>query len=115
MPATKASYSGGRSLRAGKLDDQLVYRKALRKPLDSYTASTPPHVAAARRMSGRPGRVIRYVITTAGPEPAGERRSPLDHEHYVQKQVRAVAAPVLEQLGLEFDRVVGDDTQLRLF
>jgi DNA polymerase-2 len=102
-------------VRAGKLDDLLVYRKALRKPLDSYTASTPPHVAAARRMSGRPGRVIRYVITTAGPEPAGERRSPLDHEHYVQRQVRAVAAPVLEQLGLEFDRVVGDDTQLRLF
>jgi DNA polymerase-2 len=54
-------------------------------------------------------------VTSRGPEPAGERRAPLDHEHYVQKQVRAVAEPVLELLGLEFDRVVGDDAQLRLF
>ena len=58
---------------------------------------------------------IRYVITTAGPEPAAERQSPLDHEHYVQKQVRAVAEPVLTQLGLDFDRVIGDEHQLRLF
>ncbi len=66
-------------------------------------------------MSSPPGRVIRYVMTTAGAEPADERRSPIDHEHYVQRQVRAVANPVLELLGLEFDRVIGDDTQLRLF
>ena len=39
----------------------------------------------------------------------------LDYEHYVQKQVRPVAEPVLGQLGLDFDRVVGDDTQLTLF
>jgi len=102
-------------LRAGALDDQLVYRKGLRKPLDDYTASTPPHVAAARKMKGRPGRIIRYVMTTDGPEPAAEIRSPLDHEHYVQRQVRAVAEPVLALLDLEFDQVIGDDTQLRLF
>jgi DNA polymerase-2 len=102
-------------VRGGRLDDLLVYRKALRKPLDAYTASTPPHVAAARRMSRRPGRIVSYVITTGGPEPADERASPIDHEHYVQKQVRAVAEPVLTQLGLDFDRVVGDDAQLRLF
>jgi len=104
-----------RDLRAGRLDDALVYRKALRKRLDEYTASTPPHVAAARKMIGRPGRIIDYVITEAGPEPASERSSPIDHEHYVQKQIRPVAEPVLSLLGLEFDRVVGDDSQLSLF
>jgi DNA polymerase-2 len=102
-------------LRAGRLDDALVYRKALRRRLDAYTASTPPHVAAARRMKGRPGRVVSYVVTAAGPEPAGERRAPVDHEHYVQKQVRPVAEPVLSLLGLDFDRVIGDAVQPRLF
>jgi DNA polymerase-2 len=101
-------------LRAGRLDDRLVYRKALRRDAASYTATTPPHVAAARKMDRRTRGRIAYVITTAGPEPAEERRHPLDHEHYVQKQVRAVAEPVLALLGLEFARVVGDERQLTL-
>ena len=102
-------------LRAGELDELLVYRKALRKSLQDYTSTTPPHVAAARKMSGPPGRLISYVMTAAGPEPADERRNPLDHEHYVQKQVRPVSEPVLALLGLDFDKVVGDDTQMDLF
>ena len=102
-------------LRAGRLDKLLVYRKALRKKLADYTASTPPHVAAARKMTGRPGRLIAYVMTGAGPEPAGETTSPLDREHYVQKQVRPVAEPVLDILGLDFDRITGDDRQPGLF
>jgi len=102
-------------LRAGGLDKQLVYRKALRKRLDEYTASTPPHVAAARKATRKPRRVIEYVMTEDGPESADERKAALDREHYVQKQVRAVAQPVLALLDLDFDRVVGDDRQLRLF
>ena len=45
-------------LRAGRLDDELVYRKAVRKPLDAYTQTTPPHVKAARKQAGgrRPHR-----------------------------------------------------------
>ena len=102
-------------LRAGRLDDQLVYRKALRKDLSEYTATTPPHVAAARKMRGRPGRLIDYVITTDGPEPAESQQSPFDYEHYVSKQLRPVAEPVLDLLGLRFDRVIGDDKQMELF
>jgi DNA polymerase-2 len=101
-------------LRAGRHDEHLVYRKALRKRLESYEASAP-HVVAARKLAGKPPRIISYLITTDGPEPAEERRSEIDHEHYVQKQVRAVAEPVLTLMGLDFDRVIGDDQQLRLF
>ena len=54
------------------------------------------------------------MITTAGPEPAASRMHPIDHEHYVQKQVRAVAEPVLALLGLDFAHVVGDERQLSL-
>ena len=102
-------------LRAGAFDELLVYRKSLRKNLSAYTASTPPHVTAARKMTSKPGSVITYVITKKGPEPANEQRSALDYEHYVQKQVRAVAEPVLTLLELSFDEVVGDDNQLKLF
>ena len=102
-------------VRGGEHDGKLVYRKALRKKLDEYTATTPPHVAAARKLRGKPGRVIRYVMTAGGPEPAAERKNRIDHEHYVQKQIRPVAEPVLEVLGLDFDRVIGDDAQLSLW
>ena len=54
----------------GELDDALVYRKNLRKDVDEYTATTPPHVAAARKSTQPSGRLISYVITTAGPEPS---------------------------------------------
>ena len=104
-----------RDLRAGRLDDLLVYRKALRKDLESYVASTPPHVAAARKASGSQSSLIAYVITVNGPEPVDERKSNIDYEHYVQKQVRAVAEPVLAVHKLDFDRIIGDDAQLKLF
>ena len=40
-------------LRAGELDDRLVYRKALRKRPEAYTTTTPPHVAVARTLGRR--------------------------------------------------------------
>lgn len=115
LPVAEHLHETVTKLRAGELDDLLVYRKGLRKDLSDYTSTTPPHVAAARKMSGDPGRVIAYVMTTAGPEPTDEREHPLDYEHYVEKQVEPVAQPVLEILGLAFRRVIGDDKQMRLF
>jgi DNA polymerase-2 len=102
-------------VRAGGHDARLVYRKALRKEMDAYTATTPPHVAAARKMAQPPGRVVAYVVTRQGPEPVEERRAPIDYEHYVEKQIRPIAEPLLAILGLDFDRVIGDDAQLLLF
>ncbi len=102
------------AVRRGELDDKLVYRKGLRKRPAAYTASTPPHVAAARK-SRRPGRVVSYLMTVAGPEPLDALVNAPDREHYVDKQIRPVAEPVLAALGLDFDRVVGDDQQMSLF
>ena len=102
-------------LRDGQLDDLLVYRKALRKDLEAYTSTTPPHVAAARKLSGPPGRLISYYMTINGPEPAAERRSPIDYQHYLDKQLQPVAEPVLSQLDLLFAKVIGDDRQMDLF
>ncbi len=99
----------------GELDDLLVYKKALRKSLESYTASTPPHVAAARKQRKPNGRLISYVITLNGPEPSDERQSPIDRQHYVEKQIRPVAEPVLDVLGLNFEEVAERPRQLKLF
>jgi DNA polymerase-2 len=101
-------------VRKGDLDDELVYRKNLRKGTGDYTTTTPPHVAAARKSSQPLGRSIRYVVTTAGAEPVDNLEHPPDREHYVAKQVRPVAEPVLEALGLDFDRVIGDTRQYDL-
>jgi DNA polymerase-2 len=102
-------------VRSGALDESLVYRKNLRKRAQEYTATTPPHVAAARKSSQPMGRSISYVMTTAGPEPTDNVQHPLDREHYVDKQVRPVAEPVLDTLGLDFELTVGDQGQLRMF
>jgi DNA polymerase-2 len=102
-------------VRKGGLDEALVYRKNLRKDADQYTATTPPHVAAARKSSRSSGHLISYVMTTAGPEPIDNVQHALDREHYIAKQVRPVAEPVLAALGLDFDRVIGDDRQMDLY
>jgi DNA polymerase-2 len=102
-------------LRAGRLDDLLVYKKAIRKPLDAYTETTPPHVKAARKLGSRAGRIISYVMTTAGPEPASDRTAPPDYEHYVEHQIHPVADAVLRFLGTDFEDLAGTRRQLRLF
>ena len=103
-----------KKVRNGELDASLVYRKNLRKDAIEYTATTPPHVVAARK-STQSGRLISYVMTTAGAEPLDNVRHPLDREHYVLKQVKAVAEPVLATLGLDFERVIGDRRQFELY
>ncbi len=102
-------------LEAGRLDDLLVYYKGLRKDPSEYTATTPPHVAAARKLAGPTPDVMAYVMTVAGPEPAAERAHPFDYGHYVEKQIRPVAEPVLELVGVGFDALSGRGEQLGLF
>ena len=101
-----------KEVRAGVHDEKLVYVKGLRKSADDYTATTPPHVAAARKSTQPPDRIIRYVMTTAGAEPLDNVQHPIDREHYIDKQIRPVAEPVLDTLGLDFARVIGDSRQM---
>ena len=93
-------------LMAGQLDDRLVYRKQLRRPLAEYQRNVPPHVRAARLADehnarlGRPLQYqsrgsIKYVWTTSGPEPLAYQQSPLDYEHYLTKQLEPVADGIL--------------------
>jgi DNA polymerase-2 len=99
---------------SGEFDELLVYRKRLRRPLDDYARNVPPHVRAARsadefnRLHGRPlqyqnGGWIRYVMTVAGPEPLEARRSPIDYEHYLTRQLQPVADAILPFVDDDFE------------
>jgi DNA polymerase-2 len=106
-------------VRAGELDDELVYVKRVRKgSLERYDATTPPHVQAARKAGGRVGPVVRYVITAGqGPMPVVPGRplpEGIDHAHYVERVLRPLAEAILAPLGSSFDEVLGQPRQLPL-
>ena len=101
----------------GKRDSQLVYRKRLRRRLDQYQKNVPPHVRAARLADQRNQELgkslryqrkgwINYVITTNGPEPLEYLASPIDYQHYIDRQLKPVAEAILPFVGLEFEDIV---------
>nr|WP_113865463.1 DNA polymerase II [Brenneria salicis]NMN90509.1 DNA polymerase-2 [Brenneria salicis ATCC 15712 = DSM 30166]RBP64836.1 DNA damage-inducible DNA polymerase II [Brenneria salicis ATCC 15712 = DSM 30166]RLM31559.1 DNA polymerase II [Brenneria salicis ATCC 15712 = DSM 30166] len=101
----------------GGFDDLLIYRKRLRRRLDDYQRNVPPHARAAKiaddynRQQGRPlqyqnGGWINYVITINGPEPLETRHSPLDYQHYVERQLQPVADAILPFLHDDFATLV---------
>lgn len=103
---------------AGEFDDRLVYRKRLRRTLDDYERNVPPHVRAARladeynTQHGRPrqyqnGGWISYVITLAGPEPLEVRRSIIDYDHYITRQLQPVADAILPFVDDDFSTLIG--------
>jgi DNA polymerase-2 len=106
------------SVRAGECDDELVYAKRVRKAsVESYTASTPPHIQAARKAGGAAGPVIRYLITEQGPEPVLPGRplpEHIDRRHYLDRVLRPIADGILSQVGHDFDEVLGEPHQLDL-
>jgi DNA polymerase-2 len=102
-------------LRAGRYDADLAYRKAVRKDLDAYTKTTPPHVRAARKQNSQSGRIIAYTMTLEGPEPLGAETAAPDYAHYIEHQLRPVADAILRFLQTDFDTVIGAPRQLALF
>ena len=101
-----------RQVRAGAFDEELVYRKRLRRPLDDYERNVPPHVQAARKL-GRAGREIRYLMTVRGPEPVELPHAAPDYDHYLHKQLAPATDAILPFLGTDFATIAGP--QLVLF
>ena len=106
-------------LMAGELDRELVIRKGLRKgSVERYTSHTPPHVEAARKAGGFPGREVRYVVTRTGAEPVLPGRpfpSEIDRKHYLEKVFRPLAESILACAGESFDEALGRPRQLTLW
>jgi DNA polymerase-2 len=99
-----------------QLDDKLIYRKGISKQLEEYTKNVPPHVRAARMLDQLDGKMVSYVITTAGPEPIQKRSgAPYDYEHYNEKQLAPIADMVLRFFDLDYRSLTKGGRQLSLF
>ena len=100
-------------LKQGDLDEELVYRKRLRRKLDDYVRNVPPHVQAARKAENwlqennkasryQRGGWIRYMMTLNGPEPMEHAPSTLDYDFYLERQLAPIADAILPLLGHQF-------------
>ena len=99
----------------GKYDDLLIYRKSIRKSLEKYTKTTPPHVKAARKLKKVGSSVIEYVITEDGPEPIQNKKHKIDYNHYINKQLKPIADSILIFYNKKFDDLIKGSRQVSLF
>ena len=100
----------------GHLDDNLVYRKGLSKRLEDYTKNVPPHVRAARMLDQLDGKIVSYIMTTAGPEPVQKRSgAAYDYDHYNEKQLAPIADMILRFFDLDYRSLTKGGRQLSLF
>jgi DNA polymerase-2 len=110
-------------LRNGEHDDQLKYRKRLRKPLIDYIKNIPPHAQAAIKAEllfkkmNQPSRYrnkswIEYVITLSGPETLECQRSKLDYEHYIERQLTPIADTILTAAKSSMEAVTAKQQNL---
>ncbi len=97
-------------VKKGVFDNQLVYKKRLRKNLNEYV-NVPPHAQAARLLKS-PAHIIRYYITTSGPQPLENLSSPIDYDHYIDCQLKPVADSILEFSGTSFDNIISGQQNL---
>ena len=95
-----------------------MYRKALRKDLEDYTKTTPPHVKAARKLKNGiedlQDNIVEYYLTTDGPEPVQNLMHDIDYDHYINKQLKPLADAVLEEFDTSFEEVLKGSKQMTL-
>ena len=111
-------------LKSGHFDEQLVYRKRLRRTLNDYTRNIPPHVQAARKADNESiarglkpqysnGGWIKYFYTLEGPEPKEYLNSQLDYERYIERQIDPIVDGIVTFLGTSFLKITSK--QIKLF
>jgi len=93
-------------LKNGKYNELLIYKKALRKDMDEYTKTTPPHVKAAKLLKKITSNIIEYVMTVEGPEPIQKQEHKIDYEHYIDKQIKPLADSILTFYNTNFEEVI---------
>jgi len=103
-----------KDLKNGKYDDMLVYKKALRKNIDEYVKTTPPHVKAARKLERVESNIIEYLITVDGPEPLQKISHSIDYDHYIEKQLKPIADQVLNFFNITFEDILKGTKQMKL-
>ncbi len=101
------------ALKRGDYDNELIFSKRLRRKLDAYQAKASPHVKAARQLLehtgdlsyGRLGTRINYLVTINGPEAVSLRRSAIDYDYYIERQIKPIADPILSIMKESFTSI----------
>lgn len=99
---------------AGNCDNQLVYKKRIRKKLDEYVKNVPPQIKAAKLLNNNNIKDIRYVITPDGPVPTELKPKKIDYQHYLDKQIEPIADSLLNLINKDFKKIVYPQ-QLKLY
>lgn len=107
------------ALQQGQRDESLVYKKRIRKPLHTYVKNIPPQIQAAKKASDfyskqnlnspyEHGGWIEYIITMQGPTAIEciNQHTPINYEHYIQKQMAPVIDSILYFLDSSFDQLI---------
>ncbi len=102
-----------RRLMQGELDELLIYRKRLKKPVAEYTRNISPQVRAAKMLK-KPGREVKYLMTRSGPIPIQLKPTAPDYQHYLDKQIRPLADSLLGLQNTTLQDLIGPE-QLSLF
>jgi len=108
----------------GRLENELVLRKRLRRKLDDYVKNVPPHVQAARKAEAirkernlpslyGSGGWIEYIMTVNGPEPRQYLQSAIDFDFYIDKQLMPIADSILVFKASSMDEIL--NKQIGLF
>nr|WP_284730666.1 DNA polymerase II [Shewanella jiangmenensis] len=100
------------ALYRGELDEELVFRKRLKRDISQYTAKSAPHVRAASALVkasgderfGRRGVRIEYRMTKSGAEPVSFQTAAVDYDYYFEKQLLPILEPVLAVLKINYSR-----------
>jgi len=114
-------------LTSGQRDQQLVYKKRIRKPLSTYVKNVPPQIQAAKLASElyaqqhlnspyENGGWIEYIITKQGPvaiECLSQAPFKIDYDHYLEKQISPVVDSILYFLNERFSTLI--DPQRDIF
>jgi DNA polymerase-2 len=95
------------NLRAGRFDAELAYRKAIRSPRLVHEDHAAPREGSAEA-DGRSGRIVTYIVTTAGPEAAGRGNRPARLRALRHAALRPIADALLHFVGAaDFDTIAG--------
>ncbi|MDB2386515.1 DNA polymerase II [Shewanella sp.] len=107
-------------LNRGALNKELIFVKNLRRDLKDYTAKSSPHLKAAHLLFNatqdenvtKRGARIEYIMTTSGAEPVAYQTSAIDYDYYAQRQLAAIADPILSMLNKSFIEVTSKQMTL---
>ncbi|ADZ91386.1 DNA polymerase B region [Marinomonas mediterranea MMB-1] len=113
-------------LKAGKLDEEIVYTKQLSRPISHYSKTIPPHVRAAiiidskraelnqplEYSHGRKRVSFYYQHSGVTPFENGDLITNADYDHYIEKQITPIADGILPFFGLSLAKILTKQIEL---